>query len=114
MVGVLYGDQPDLMRAPESPPPGRPVKVQQCREVWVPFMDGTRVIEWRRDKLGWWCLLGWGVSGELMGEWCRYDPVRMEPLGEDGGPPTWRMRFLRGNAGSGRSCAVVRRLQRIR
>jgi hypothetical protein len=91
---VPFRDQPDLQPSPDDPPAGRPFKVQRRSEVWVPFADGTlrscRVVEWRQDRLGWWCLLAWGVSGRLTGQWYRYDPELMEAMGGDseGGPPS--------------------------
>jgi len=86
---VSFRDQPDLQRSPESPPAGRPVKVKRRSEVWVKFMDGTlrscRVIEWRQDNLGWWCLLLWGVAGRLTEAWYRYVEEQVQPLGDNEG-----------------------------
>jgi hypothetical protein len=79
-------EQPDLLLSPESPPRGRPAKVQGRREVWVRFQDGTlrscKVTEWRGDSRGWWFLLRWGLSGRLAEGWFRYDRELVEPIGE--------------------------------
>ena len=91
---MLSRDHPAMEPSSADPPGGRPVKPRRRTEVWVPFADGTlrscRVAEWRQDRLGWWCLLAWGASGRLTGQWYRYDPELMEPLGgnSEGGPPS--------------------------
>jgi len=80
---VLYSDQPALEPSPDDPPSGRPVD-GQMREVMVPFVDSSwrlvRLVQWRRSEAGWWCLLRWGASGEIVQGWYLADPKRMQPL----------------------------------
>lgn len=88
---MLIRDQPALERSPGSEPAGRRVD-GQMREVLVPFIDKSwrscRVVEWRRDAGGWWCLLRWGVAGRLVADWYRHDPALMQPLGK---PPAGQL-----------------------
>jgi hypothetical protein len=78
-------DQPALDRYPEDgPPPGRPTS-PRAPEVLVRFLDGTwrscRVLQWVAQGQGddelWWCLLRWGVLGQLYAVWYRHDEARM-------------------------------------
>ena len=82
---MSFRDQPALAQSPDGPPAGRQVD-GGMREVMVRFLDGSsrlvRLLEWRRTDAGWWCLLRWGVSGQLTKGWYLSDPKLMEPLGE--------------------------------
>lgn len=50
------------------------------------FRGGTwrlcRVMGWRQDReRTWWCLLRWGVSGELHEDWYLFDGEKVRETG---------------------------------
>jgi hypothetical protein len=57
----------------------------------VQFLDLTlrrcRLLAWQRDLApgAWWCLLQWGVHGELHEKWFVYDWQKVRPILAD--PP---------------------------
>lgn len=83
-------DQPALRGlGKDEPAPADPVDGKFSKAL-VQFRDGTlrlcRIAGWKQDRArAWWCLLRWGVSGELHEAWYVYDEGKMRPAGDPPG-----------------------------
>jgi hypothetical protein len=80
-------NQPALRPAEVDGEPGiGPLEAPKRPAVMVQFLDLTlhrcRLLAWQRDLAPgvWWCLLQWGVHGELRERWYVYDWQKVRPI----------------------------------